>query len=124
MSKPERAALEQRVGALRSFLKREPGDETAWYGLGRALLDLGRSGEAASAFRQALAAKPDYTAAQRDLGLALLSEGESVAAAETFRAGIAMAEKTGDLQTGREMGVFLRRALRAAGVKSDPPARS
>jgi tetratricopeptide (TPR) repeat protein len=124
MTKPERAALEQRVGALRAFLKREPGDETAWYGLGRALLDLERPGEAVFAFRQALAAKPDYTAAQRDLGLGLLAQGESAAAAEAFQAGIALAERTGDLQTGREMAVFLRRALRAAGAKSDPPARS
>ncbi|HKE12744.1 MAG TPA: tetratricopeptide repeat protein [Myxococcota bacterium] len=124
MTKPEPAVLEQRVGALRSFLKREPNDETAWYGLGRALLDLGRSREAVSAFRQALAAKPNYTAAQRDLGVSLLADGESAAAAEAFREGIAMAEETGDLQTGREMAVFLRRALRAAGPRSDPPARS
>ncbi len=116
------AALEQRVGALRSFLKREPDDATAWYGLGRALLDLKRPGEAADAFRRALAAKPDYTAAQRDLGQSLLAVGESAAAAEAFRAGIALAERTGDLQTGREMAVFLRRAERAA--RSDPPARS
>jgi uncharacterized protein HemY len=124
MSGPESAALEQRVGALRAFLKREPNDETAWYGLGRALLDLRRPGEAADAFRRALAAKPDYTAAQRDLGQSLLAAGESAAAAEAFRAGIALAEKTGDLQTGREMAVFLRRAERAAGAKSDPPTKS
>ena len=116
--------LEERVGALRAFLKRKPGDETAWYGLGRALLDLSRPDEAAAAFRQALVAKPDYTAAQRDLGLSLLAQGESAAAAEAFRAGIALAEKTGDLQTGREMAVFLRRALRTLGARSDPPARS
>jgi tetratricopeptide (TPR) repeat protein len=124
MAKPESATLEQRVGALRAFLKRKPHDETAWYGLGRALLDLARPGEAAAAFREALAAKPDYTAAQRDLGLSLLAQGEAVAAAEAFRAGIALAERTGDLQTGREMAVFLRRALRAVGARSDPPARS
>ena len=114
MARPESAALEQRVGALRAFLKREPNDETAWYGLGRALLDLKRAGEAADAFRRALAAKPDYTAAQRDLGQSLLAAGESAAAAEAFRAGIALAQKTGDLQAGREMELFLRRAERAA----------
>ncbi|HME72496.1 MAG TPA: tetratricopeptide repeat protein [Myxococcota bacterium] len=124
MARPESSALEQRVGALRALLKREPDDETAWYGLGRALLDLKRPGEAVDAFRRALAAKPDYTAAQRDLGLSLLAEGESAAAAEAFRAGIALAERTGDLQTGREMAVFLRRSERAAGARSDPPARS
>ena len=124
MAKPERAALEERVGALRAFLKREPDDETAWYGLGRALLDLERPGEAADAFRRALAAKPDYTAAQRDLGQSLLAQGEPAAAAEAFRLGIALAQKTGDLQAGREMAVFLKRAERSAAARSDPPARS
>jgi uncharacterized protein HemY len=124
MAKPESSALEQRVGALRAFLKREPTDETAWYGLGRALLELERPGEASDAFRHALAAKPNYTAAQRELGQSLLAQGEWAAAVEAFRAGIALAEKTGDLQTGREMAVFLRRAERAAGARSDPPARS
>jgi len=124
MAETESTTLEQRVGALRAFLKRKPDDESAWYGLGRAPLELHRPGEAVDAFRRALAVKPDYTAAQRDLGLSLLAQGESAAAAETFRAGIALAERTGDLQTGREMAVFLRRAERAAGVRSDPPARS
>jgi tetratricopeptide (TPR) repeat protein len=123
MAKPESALLE-RVGALRAFLKRHPDDETAWYGLGRALLDLGRPGEAAAAFREALEAKPDYTAAQRDLGLSLLAQGESAAAVEAFRAGIALAERTGDLQAGREMAVFLRRALGGRGARNDLPARS
>ena len=109
---------------LRAFLKREPHDETAWYGLGRALLDLERPGEAADAFRRALAAKPDFTAAQRDLGKSLLAQGEPAGAVEAFRLGIALAERTGDLQAGREMAVFLRRAERAAGARSDPPARS
>ena len=124
MAKPDRAALEHRVGVLRAFLKREPDDASAWYGLGRALLDLERPGEAGDAFRHALTVKPDYSAAQRDLGLSLLAEGESAAAAEAFRAGIALCERTGDLQTGREIAVFLRRAERIAGARSDPPARS
>jgi len=124
VTEPGRAALEQRVGALRAFLEREPNDETAWYGLGRALLELGRPGEAADAFRRALAAKPNYTAAQRDLGQSLLAQGDPTAAAEAFRIGIALAERTGDLQTGREMAVFLRRAERVARTRSDPPARS
>jgi len=86
--------------------------------------ELERADEAADAFRRALAAKPDYTAAQRDLGLSLLAAGKPAAAAEVFRAGIALAERTGDLQTGREMAVFLRRAERAGGARSDPPASS
>jgi len=124
VTEPHSLTLEQRVGAFRTFLKREPDDESAWYGLGRALLQLGRPDEAADAFRHALAAKPDYTAAQRDLGQSLLALGDAVAAAEAFRLGIALAEKTGDLQTGREMALFLRRAERAAQARSDPPARS
>ncbi len=114
-SRPDPALLEERVGKLQGFLERDPSDATGWYGLGRALAELGRPAEAADAFRRALLHKPDYTAAQRELGRSLLAAGDAGGAAEAFRAGITLAERTGDLQTGREMTVLLKRARRMGG---------
>jgi cytochrome c-type biogenesis protein CcmH/NrfG len=112
--KPDPKALEERAARLRSFLERNPGDDTAWFGLGRALADLERPAEAAEAFRRAVELRPDYTAAWRDLGRALLAAGQAVAASDALRQGLAAAERTGDLQAGREIEVFLRRATRSS----------
>jgi len=113
--KPDPRALEERATRLRSFLERNPEDETAWFGLGRALVELERPGEAAAAFRRAVELRPDYTAAWRDLGRALLSGGDAAGGSEALRQGLAAAERTGDLQAGREIEVFLRRADRSSG---------
>jgi tetratricopeptide (TPR) repeat protein len=115
MARPAPQALAERVAQLRDILARDPGDATAWFGFGRALFDLDRPGEAIDAFRRALEIDPDYTAARRDLGRSLLASGAAQQAARTLREGIELAERTGDLQTGREMEVFLRRAQRALG---------
>lgn len=110
MARPDRAALEERARRLRELLEAEPEDATSWYALGRALAGLRRAGEAADAFREALRRKPDYAAAYRELGRALLAEDEAEEARSVLGRGIEVAERTGDLQTVREMEVFLRRA--------------
>jgi cytochrome c-type biogenesis protein CcmH/NrfG len=102
--------VEGRVIQLRQLLDKDPADEAGWYGLGRALLDLGRPDEAVEPLRRAVALKIDYTAAYRDLGRALLESDRHVEAAEVFARAVCLAEKTGDIQTGREIHVFLRRA--------------
>ncbi len=102
--------VEGRVIQLRQLLDKDPADEIGWFGLGRALLDLGRPGEAVEPFRRAVALKRDYTAAYRDLGRALLESGQHVEAAEVFARAVCLAEQTGDVQTGREIHVVLRRA--------------
>jgi len=119
MAKPDPAALEERVRAFRSFLEKSPDDATTWYGLGRALSDLGRGDEATRAFARAVEQKPDYTAAWRELGKARLASDDASGAADALRRGLEVAEHTGDLQTGREMRVFLRRAERP-GKKARP----
>ncbi len=110
MPKGDPALLEERVARLRELLEKDPDDAAGWFGLGRALLELRRPLEAVAALRRAVACKEDYTAAHRDLGRALLESGASVEAAEVFARAISLAEKTGDIQTGREIHVFLRRA--------------
>jgi cytochrome c-type biogenesis protein CcmH/NrfG len=104
------ALLEGRVARIRELLEKDPDDSVNWFGLGRALIDLGRPVEAVDALQHAVTLEPEHTAAHRDLGRALLESGRAMEAAELFAHAICLAEKTGDLQTGREIHVFLRRA--------------
>ncbi len=95
---------------MRDLLEKDPGDAMLWFGLGRTLLELAEPCEAVAAFENATRIDPYYTAAFRDLGRAHLENGNGCEAARIFAHAIALAEKTGDLQTGREIHVFLRRA--------------
>ncbi len=117
MARPDAQVLERRVEMLQGFLSRDENDEVSWFGLGRALMELDRAAEARDAFSQAVNIKPDYTAAYRDLGRAWLECGDAQAASEALERGIEVAERTGDLQTRREMEVFLKRARRRLGSR-------
>jgi tetratricopeptide (TPR) repeat protein len=119
MAHADAAEIEERVAKLRELLHRDPDDPTSWFTLGRALFDLSRWREAIEAFHHALARNPRYTAAHRDLGRALLEAGEVAEAARVLRSALDLARDTGDLQTGREMETFLRRAERILGVKPE-----
>jgi tetratricopeptide (TPR) repeat protein len=115
MAGSDATALAERVEKLRALLARDPQDATAQFGLGRALFELGRADEAIEPLRRAVALDASYTAAHRDLGRALLESGAAREAAEILQGALELAQRTGDLQTGREMEVFLRRARRALG---------
>ena len=122
MARTHVAELEERVVRVRGLLDRDPDDPTSWFTLGRALLELARWPDAIDAFRHALARNPRYTAAHRDLGRALLEAGEVAEAARVLRGALDLAQQSGDLQTGREMETFLRRAERILGVPAAPAA--
>ena len=127
MAHADAAEATERVAKLRALLDRDPDDPTSWFTLGRALLELSRWSEAIDAFQHALARNPRYTAAHRDLGRALLEAGEVAEAARVLRSALDLARETGDLQTGREMETFLRRAEKILGVPADAapaPARA
>jgi superkiller protein 3 len=111
-----RERLEERAAKLRLLLDRDPRDASAWFGLGRALFELDRAADAVEPFRRAVAIDPDYTAAHRDLGRALLGSGDARQALRAFERAAALADRTGDLQTGNEARVFARRAERALGI--------
>ena len=121
MNAAERERLEARAAKLTELLERESQDATSWFGLGRALLELSRADEAVEAFRRAVAVDPDYTAAHRDLGRALLDAGDAKGALRAFEQAASLADRTGDLQTGNEARVFLRRAERALGIEREEP---
>ena len=87
------------------------------YGLGIEFLKRGRHAEATQSFEAAIEANPRYTAAYRQLGKAFEESNQRDAAERAYQNGIAVGEKTGDLQTVKEMKVFLRRL----GSPPEPP---
>ena len=103
---------DQRIALLRTLVDADPADATAHFLLGRELLTAARAAEAAFAFRAAIVANPDYAAAFRQLGNALEQAGLPDEAAAVYHAGIAVSERTHDLQAGREMTAFLKRLAR------------
>jgi cytochrome c-type biogenesis protein CcmH/NrfG len=105
----ENEARAARVEALRELLAEDDSDVTTRFMLATELARMGRSGEAAAHFGCLLDGDPDYTAAYRGLGRALMALGETARARTVFTAGLAVAERTGDMQSGREMESFLRR---------------
>ncbi len=111
-----------RLELLRELATDAPDDSTTWFLLGRELLALDQSEEAVTAFEHAVAVEPAYTAAYRQLGNALERSDRLEEAAEVYRRGIEVAERTHDLQTGKEMRAFLKRLARDRGVGATGPA--
>ncbi len=105
-------AAQNRVEQFKQLLEADPDDYTVHYGLGAEYSKIGDHGAAAEAFRRAIELKRDYTAAYRELGKACQSLGLREEAVSAFQTGLDVACATGDLQTGREIEVFLKR-LRA-----------
>jgi Flp pilus assembly protein TadD len=101
-----------RLEQLRQIAKREPDDDLAQYGFGKACLDCGLLEEAIRALTRATEINRRYSAAFRDLGRALTEAGRLHDAIQTFGSGIVVAQEVGDLQTVREMEVFMKRAKR------------
>ena len=98
-----------RVEQFRQIVEMDPGDYFSHFGYAGALFDAGHYQEAVQAYREAVRLKPDYSAARRDLGRALEKVGAFDEAMQVYREGIPIAERNGDLQTSKEMQVFLRR---------------
>ena len=101
----DRTKLEQ----FKELAELDPEDPVVHYGLGSEHLKLGEFAEAAAAFRQAIALQPDYSAAYRELGKALEKQNRQEEAIAAYRQGKEVATQKGDLQTGREIDVFLKR---------------
>jgi len=110
LSRSDPDLLRDRVSHIRELLDKNPSDAVHWFGLGGALLDLRRPREAVAALRRVIELEPEHTAAHRELGRSLLESGNPVEAAEVFARAIGLAEKAGDIRTGREIHVYLRQA--------------
>ena len=88
------------------------------YSLGREYLKVKRYAEAEREFREALRLKPDYSAAYRELGKSLVGLERFDEAHEIYTKGAEVACEKGDLQTKREIEVFLKRLSKAEEQKA------
>lgn len=101
-----------RVEQFLELIKADPNDDFLYYGLGLEYFKLERYQEAVNAFKTVIKLKPDYSAAYRELGKALTQVGQLEEARKIYEEGMVVAEKKGDLQTKKEMNVFLNRLLK------------
>ncbi len=116
-----------RIDLLRALVAESPDDAAAHVLLGRTLLDAGHAAEAITAFAAAIRADADYAAAYRQMGNAQEAAGHVDDAIATYRRGVEVAQRTNDLQAGKEMNAFLKRLARAGsppqgpGQEQEPP---
>lgn len=98
-----------RIAEFQEVAEMMPDDPVVRFGLAGAYLEAGRAEDAAREYREAIRLKPDYSAAHRGLGRALERAGRLAEAKAAYEKAIEVATRTGDLQTKKEVEVFLRR---------------
>jgi Flp pilus assembly protein TadD len=102
-------AGEDRIAEFKEVAALMPDDPVVRFGLAGAYLDAGQPDHAVDEYRETIRLKPDYSAAHRGLGRALERAGRTAEAIAAYRQGLEVATRNGDLQTVKEMEVFLRR---------------
>ncbi len=98
-----------RTEMFRKLLERNPENPMILYSLGNELFKEGEYADARDHLRRAVENKPDYSVAYRTLGRAHYELHENAEARRVFTEGREVAERNGDLQTVREIDVFMRR---------------
>jgi Flp pilus assembly protein TadD len=99
--------------AFEELAAKAPDNVVVRYSLGLEYLKAKRYAEAERELREALRLKPDYSAAYRELGKSLVGLERLDEAREVYSKGAKVACEKGDLQTQREIEVFLRRLEKA-----------
>jgi predicted Zn-dependent protease len=94
------------------LLERDPNNPMILYSLGNELFKEKKYLEAREYLYRAVENKPDYSVAYRTLGRTLYELREDAEARRVFAEGREVAEKNGDLQTIKEIDVFVRRLER------------
>jgi predicted Zn-dependent protease len=98
-----------RSNMFRKLLEKDPDNPMVLYSLGNELFKEGRYGEARDLLQRAVENKPDYSVAYRMLGRAHFELYENPEARSVFLKGKEVAQENGDLQTVKEIDVFMRR---------------
>ena len=98
-----------RTEMFRKLLERDPENPMILFSLGNELFKEGEYAEARDHLRRAVENKPDYSVAYRTLGRAHYELHENAEARRVFTEGREVAQRNGDLQTVREIDVFMRR---------------
>ena len=98
-----------RTDMFRRLLERDPDNSMILYSLGNELFKEKKYSEAKEYLSRAVQNKPDYSVPYRTLGRTLYELHEDAEARRVFVEGREIAQKNGDLQTVREIDVFVRR---------------
>ncbi len=98
-----------RIAEFKEVAELMPDDPVVRFGLAGAYLEAGQVESAVIEYEETIRLKPDYSAAHRGLGRALERAGRREEAQAAYRKGLEVAARTGDLQTKKEIEVFLRR---------------
>ena len=98
-----------RSDMFRKLLERDQNNPMVLYSLGNELFKEGQYSEARDLLRRAVENKPDYSVAYRMLGRAHFELHENSEARSVFLRGKEVAQENGDLQTVKEIDVFMRR---------------
>ena len=101
-----------RIAQFKEVAEEMPDDPVVRFGLAGAYLDAGQPENAVREYRETIRLKPDYSAAHRGLGRALERAGRIPEAIAAYQQGLEIATRNGDLQTAKEIDVFLRRLER------------
>jgi uncharacterized protein HemY len=101
-----------RAQMFRRLLEKDPDNPMILCSSGIELFKEGRYPEAKEHLRRAIENKPDYSVAYRMLGRTHYELHENAEARRVFAKGREVAKENGDLQTVREIDVFLRRLER------------
>ena len=104
-----------RADMFRKLLERDPENPMILYSLGNELFKEEKYSEAREYLSRAVRNKPDYSVAYRTLGRTLYELGEDAEARRVFAEGREVAERNGDLQTVKEIDVFVRRLEKREG---------
>ncbi len=98
-----------RADMFRKLLERDPENPMVLYSLGNELFKEEKYTEAREHLDRTVRNKPDYSVAYRMLGRTLYELREDAEARRVFTEGREVAERNGDLQTVKEIDVFVRR---------------
>lgn len=109
-----------RADMFRRLLKKEPHNPMVLYSLGNELFKEMQYSEAREYLSRAIQNKPDYSVAYRLLGRALYELHEDAESRRVFAQGREVAQRNGDLQTIKEIDVFVRRLERRADGEATP----
>ncbi len=102
-------AERDRIAEFKEVAEIMPDDPVVRFGLAGAYLEAGQAESAVLEYEETIRLKPDYSAAHRGLGRALERAGRAAEALVAYRKGLEVATQAGDLQTKKEIEVFVRR---------------
>jgi len=100
-------AEQHKIEQLKTLLARDPNDEVALFGLGKAYLKVKNYEEAIRALERCIQVKPDYSAAYQAITVALYKAGQIDRSIEVGRKGIEISQAKGDLMVTKQLQHFL-----------------